>query len=79
LSAIVSFCSKAAQAIKDGYISLIIDQQPYLQGYLPILNICLTRKFGFSGLDFNGGAFVDAGNVDAVAPLVESTESGSSG
>ena len=49
-----------AQAIKDGYQNLVIDQQPYLQGYLPILNICLTKKFGFSGLDINtAGAFVD--------------------
>ena len=59
-----------AQAVKDGYQNLVIDQQPYLQGYLPILNICLTKKFGFSGLDVNtAGAFVDATNVDAVAPL----------
>ena len=49
-----------AKAIKDGYQDLVIDQQPYLQGYLPILNICLTKKFGFSGLDINtAGAFVD--------------------
>jgi simple sugar transport system substrate-binding protein len=48
----------------------VIDQQPYLQGYLPILNICLTKKFGFSGLDVNtAGAFVDPNNVDAIAPL----------
>ena len=59
-----------AKAIKDGYQNLVIDQQPYLQGYLPILNICLTKKFGFSGLDINtAGAFVDSKNVDAVAPL----------
>jgi simple sugar transport system substrate-binding protein len=59
-----------AQAIKEGYQNLVIDQQPYLQGYLPILNICLTKKFGFSGLDINtAGAFVDKTNVDAVAPL----------
>jgi simple sugar transport system substrate-binding protein len=59
-----------AQAVKSGYQNLVIDQQPYLQGYLPILNICLTKKFGFSGLDINtAGAFVDAQNVDAVAPL----------
>jgi simple sugar transport system substrate-binding protein len=59
-----------AQAVKDGYQNLVIDQQPYLQGYLPILNICLTKKFGFSGLDINtAGAFVDSTNVDAVAPL----------
>ena len=59
-----------AKAIKDGYQDLVIDQQPYLQGYLPILNICLTKKFGFSGLDINtAGAFVDPKNVDAIAPL----------
>ena len=59
-----------AQAIKAGFQNLVIDQQPFLQGYLPILNICLTRKFGFSGLDINtAGAFVDSTNVDAVAPL----------
>ena len=59
-----------AKAIKDGYQDLVIDQQPYLQGYLPILNICLTKKFGFSGLDVNtAGAFVDPKNVDTIAPL----------
>jgi simple sugar transport system substrate-binding protein len=59
-----------AQAVKEGYQNLVIDQQPYLQGYLPILNICLTKKYGFSGLDINtAGAFVDSSNVDAVAPL----------
>ncbi len=59
-----------AKAVKEGYQNLVIDQQPYLQGYLPILNICLTKKYGFSGLDINtAGAFVDAKNVDIVAPL----------
>ena len=59
-----------AKSIKEGYQNLVIDQQPYLQGYLPILNICLAKKYGFSGLDINtAGAFVDAKNVDAVAPL----------
>jgi simple sugar transport system substrate-binding protein len=59
-------------AIESGYTDLVIDQQPYLQGYLPILNICLTEKFGFSGLFVNTGAgFVTADNVAAVAPLAE--------
>lgn len=59
-----------AQAVEQGYQNLVIDQQPFLQGYLPILNICLTEKFGFSGLDINtAGAFVDSSNVAAVAPL----------
>lgn len=57
-------------AIESGYTDLVIDQQPYLQGYLPILNICLTEKFGFSGLFVNTGAgFVTKDNVAAVAPL----------
>jgi simple sugar transport system substrate-binding protein len=59
-----------AQAVKEGFQNLVIDQQPFLQGYLPILNICLTKKYGFAGFDVNtAGAFVDSTNVDAVAPL----------
>lgn len=60
------------QAIESGYTDLVIDQQPFLQGYLPILNICLTKKFGFSGLFVNTGAgFVTKDNVAAVKPLAE--------
>ncbi len=60
----------SAQAIEQGYQSLVIDQQPFLQGYLSMLNICLTKKYGFSGLNINtAGAFVDKSNVAAVAPL----------
>lgn len=59
-------------AITSGYLNLVIDQQPFLQGYLPILQICLTEKFGFSGLDVNtAGGFVDKDNVAAVAPLAK--------
>ncbi len=60
----------SAQAIETGYQNLVIDQQPFLQGYLSIVNICLTKKFGFSGLNINtAGAFVDASNVEAIADL----------
>jgi len=59
-------------AIKGGWTGLVIDQQEWLQGYLPILQICLTKVYGFSGLHINTGAgFVDASNVDIVAPLAE--------
>ena len=59
-------------AITSGYLQLVIDQQPFLQGYLPILQICLTKKFGFSGLDVNtAGGFVDKSNVKIVAPLAK--------
>lgn len=59
-------------AIKGGFTNLVIDQQEWLQGYLPILQICLTKVYGFAGLDINTGAgFVDKSNVDFVAPLAE--------
>jgi simple sugar transport system substrate-binding protein len=59
-------------AIKGGWTQLVIDQQEWLQGYLPILQICLTKVYGFSGLNINTGAgFVDKSNVDFIAPLAE--------
>jgi len=57
-------------AIQGGWTGLVIDQQEWLQGYLPILQICLTKVYGFSGLYIDTGAgFVDKDNVAAVAPL----------
>jgi simple sugar transport system substrate-binding protein len=59
-------------AIKGGFTGLVIDQQEWLQGYLPILQIALSKVYGFSGLHINTGAgFVDKSNVDFVAPLAE--------
>lgn len=59
-------------AIQGGWTNLVIDQQEWLQGYLPILQVCLTKKFGFSGLDINTGAgFVDKSNVEFIAPLAQ--------
>ena len=61
-----------APAIDSGYLQLVIDQQPFLQGYLPILNICLTKKWGFSGLAVNSsGGFVDKSNIAFVAPFAK--------
>jgi simple sugar transport system substrate-binding protein len=60
------------QAIKSGYTDLVIDQQPWLQGYLPILQVCLTKVYGFSGLHVDtGGGFASKDNIDFLAPLAE--------
>jgi len=59
-------------AIRGGWTDLVIDQQEWLQGYLPILQICLSKVYGFSGLHINTGAgFVDKSNVEFVAPLAQ--------
>jgi simple sugar transport system substrate-binding protein len=59
-------------AIKGGWTELVIDQQEWLQGYLPILQICLTKKYAFSGLHIDtGGGFASKDNIDILAPLAE--------
>jgi simple sugar transport system substrate-binding protein len=59
-------------AIRGGWTDLVIDQQPWLQGYIPILQICLSKVYGFSGLMIDTGAgFADKDNVEFLAPFVE--------
>lgn len=64
--------TNTVEGIKNGYISLIQDQQPYLQGYLPILQSCLTKKYGFAGLYIDTGVgLIDNSNVNQVASLAQ--------
>jgi simple sugar transport system substrate-binding protein len=56
--------------INSGYIDVVIDQQPFIQGYMPIVQLYLSTKFGMAGLAMDtGAAFVTKANIDAVAPL----------
>jgi len=62
----------AVEAIRSGYLDLVIDQQQWLQGYFGVLQICLTDNYAFAGLHINTGAgFGDKDNVELLAPLVE--------
>jgi simple sugar transport system substrate-binding protein len=55
---------------EDGWIHLTSDQQPFLQGYLPILSICQTVKFGLAPLNVDTGAgFIDVNNFEQVREL----------
>jgi simple sugar transport system substrate-binding protein len=59
-------------ALDEGYIHLVQDQQPFLQGFLPPLLACLSLEYGFSGLQINtDGAFIDRTSLDLIRPLVE--------
>ncbi|OYT62986.1 MAG: hypothetical protein B6U69_00325 [Thermofilum sp. ex4484_15] len=62
----------SVKAIRDGYLQLIIDQQPYLQGFLTVLNLFLSKKYGFAGLYIDtGGAIIGRWNVEQVEKLVK--------
>jgi simple sugar transport system substrate-binding protein len=59
-------------AFKDGWVQLTSDQQPFLQGYLPILSLCQQVKYGMSPLTQDTGAgFVDTTNYKSVAALAK--------
>jgi simple sugar transport system substrate-binding protein len=64
--------SATVAAVKGGWTDLVIDQQQWLQGYLSVLQICLTHNYAFTGLHIDTGAgFLHADNVDLLAELVE--------
>jgi len=58
------------QGFAEDWIHLTAEQQPFLQGYLPVLSICLTAKFGLAPLNADTGAgFIDTSNYEQVSDL----------
>ena len=60
------------EAIRGGWTDLVIDQQQFLQGYMAILQICLSHNYAFTGLHIDtGSGFAHKDNVEILAPLVD--------
>lgn len=58
------------EAFKGGWVQLTADQQPFLQGYLPILSLCQEVVYGLAPLNVDTGAgFVNPDNYKIVADL----------
>ena len=58
------------EAFKNGWVQLTSDQQPFLQGYLPILSLCQQKVYGLGAMSVDTGAgFVNADNYGTVADL----------
>lgn len=56
--------------MKTGYIQLTIDQQPFLQGYVPIHQLHMMNKYKLGAFDANTGkALVTPDQVDALIAL----------
>jgi simple sugar transport system substrate-binding protein len=60
-----------AAAVKDGSIAYAIDQQPYLQGYLPVVILTNLARYGVvPGNNINSGpGFVTKSNISMVEKL----------
>jgi simple sugar transport system substrate-binding protein len=51
-------------------VQLTADQQPFLQGYMPILSLCQQVVYGLAPINVDTGAgFVTTDNYAAVADL----------
>jgi simple sugar transport system substrate-binding protein len=58
--------------IQEGYISASFDQVLYLQGYIPVLQVWLTKNYKIPGLVVNTGVgVVTPQNVGDIVPLIE--------
>jgi len=50
-----------------GYVQLTVDQQPYYQGYMPVHNLYLMKKYGLGALDMNTGkALITPADVETI-------------
>ena len=56
--------------IAEGHLDCVIDQQPYAQGFYPIVQLALYKRFGLVPSSFDAGAaIVDRQNVELVRQL----------
>ncbi|CAN7383540.1 substrate-binding domain-containing protein [Rhizobium sp. LjRoot254] len=59
-------------AFKGGWVHLTSDQQPFLQGYMPVLSLCQQVVYGLGAVNVDTGAgFVTPDNYQAVADLAK--------
>lgn len=68
----IDLTPQTIDGLKSGYVSATLDQQLYLQGFLPVLQIVLTKKYGFAGMYINTGAgVVTPATIDKLIPLID--------
>jgi simple sugar transport system substrate-binding protein len=41
--------------VKAGYVQAVVDQQPYMQGFMPVMEVYLNHEFGLSTASINTG------------------------
>jgi len=69
----IDLTTKITDAIKKGEVVFTVDQQQYLQGYLPIVFLYLYNEYGLIPHEkvLTGPAIVDKSNVDIVEKTVK--------
>jgi len=58
--------------LKDGYVTVTLDQQLYLQGFIPVLQCVLSKKYKAPGLSVNTAAgVITPDTINDLVPLIE--------
>jgi simple sugar transport system substrate-binding protein len=61
---------KTLELIEEGHIRFVVDQQPYVQGFYPVVALALKLRYGIAPSDIDAGAgIVDRRNVKQVMQL----------
>jgi len=68
----IDLSPKTVEALQDGYVDLVLDQVLYLQGYLPVTQICLTKLYGIPGLHINtASGVVTSDSITNILDLID--------
>jgi simple sugar transport system substrate-binding protein len=64
--------AEAAKRIKDGTLTMAINQQPFLQSYFTVANLANQAKYSLSPVDVNTGtSIVTAKNIDTIIACIQ--------
>ena len=64
--------AETLRLIRQGHIRCTVDQQPYIQGFYPVIQLTLYLRYGIIPSDIDAGAaIIDKSNVEQVIKLTE--------
>ena len=60
------------KGIKEKIIDVTVDQQPYLQGFIPVMQLFLNRKYALWPDNYNTAiGLVDRHKINEIGKLIE--------
>ena len=62
----------AVEAVQEGYVHVLFDQNLFLQGFLPVVQCVLSSTYAIPGLDIDTGiGLVTPANIEQLIPEIE--------
>ena len=68
----IDLAPSTIDGLKSKYITAVLDQQLYLQGFLPVMQCVLSANYHFTGLSINtGSGTVTPDTIGGLVPLID--------